>query len=127
MMVSTQRKGPPPSQQEVLRDALLRAADFLGLTTRELAGIVGVSAATLTRLRRGSARLEPNGKPWELARLFVKLVVGLGTLTGTDEQAARQWLDHYNHDLDAIPRERIRSIAGLADTVAYVEQFVHRP
>lgn len=127
MTASTQLKSPPTSQQAVLREALLRSGDFLGLTTRELAGIVGVSASTLTRLRRGDARLEPNGKPWELARLFVKLVVGLGTLTGTDEQAARQWLDNYNHDLNAVPRERIRSIVGLTDTVEYVGQFVHRP
>ncbi len=127
MTISTLLRDPPANQQAVLGNALLRAGDFLGLTSRELAGIVGVSASTLTRLRRGQARLEPNGKPWELAKLFVKLVVGLGTLTGTDEKAAREWLDHYNRDLDAVPRERIRSIAGLTDTLEYVEHFVHRP
>lgn len=127
MISSTQLRESPTSQQTVLSNAFLRAGDFLGLTGRELAGIVGVSASTLTRLRRGDTRLEPNGKHWELARLFVKLAAGLGTLTGSDEKAARQWLDSYNHDLDAVPRERIRSIAGLTDTLEYVEHFARRP
>lgn len=115
----------PADPDALLGGALPRAGDFLGLSSRELAGIVGVSASTLSRLRHGAGRLEQGGKPWELARLFIRLVVALGTLTGRDETAARAWFDGYNSDLESVPRERVRSVEGLVSTLEYVDSFVH--
>ena len=48
-----------PDAGRVLTKAVLRAADRLGLSGRQLANIVGVSEATVSRWERGESLLEP--------------------------------------------------------------------
>jgi len=117
------RSSDEPDRRVVLSKATVRAADRLGLSGRELADILGLSPATITRLHRGDYRLDPAHKSWELATLLVRLVRGLDSIAADDEAAARAWFDHYNEHLCAIPRERIGTVQGLVDTVAYVDAF----
>ena len=50
-----------------LSRATIRAARFLGLAQADLAPVIGVSTATLSRLANGQRQLEPGSKPWQLA------------------------------------------------------------
>ena len=53
------------------------AAEFLG-TALLLATVIGVSEASISRMRRGEFLLHEASKPFELAVLFVRLFRSLG-------------------------------------------------
>ena len=105
----------------MLTKAVLRAAAFLGLTQKELAGILGLSEASVSRMHAGRYLLDPSrAKEWELARLFVRLFRSLDVLWGHGEEA-RAWLAAPNLALAAAPRELLGSIEGLVRVVDYLD------
>ncbi len=110
-----------PEADAVVTKAVLRAADHLGVSARVLAEVIGVSEATVSRMRKGKHALEAGSKPFELAVLFVRLFRGLDAIVGGDATAARAWLASANTALGAAPVERIRTIAGLVDVIAYLD------
>jgi hypothetical protein len=65
--VSTQERS------RVLTMAVVRAAEKMGITGRDLAAILGVSEPTVSRMRKDEFRLEEGTKPFELGALFVRL------------------------------------------------------
>jgi transcriptional regulator with XRE-family HTH domain len=105
----------------VLTKAALRAADRLGLSGRQLAGIVGVSEATVSRWKRGDSLLESGSKPFELAALLVRTFRSLDAITGGDEAVARRWLASPNTALAARPVERMMQLQGLVDVATYLD------
>ena len=111
----------PLSQGAVLTKALLRAADRLGVTGATLAAVIGLSPASLTRMKKGEFALEAGTKPFELAILFVRLFRSLDAIAGGDERIARAWLANPNTALAAAPIEKIRTIPGLMDVIAYLD------
>lgn len=64
-----------PDQAAVLTKATLRAATQLGLTNKLLVTVIGVSEATVSRMRSGDYALQRGQKSFELAVLFVRLHV----------------------------------------------------
>ena len=76
----------------MLSRAAVRAGRYLGLPQAELAAVIGVSGATLSRLANGHKQLESGSKPWQLAALFVRLFRSLDAIVGSDDAAARAWL-----------------------------------
>lgn len=110
-----------PDRQETISKAMLRAADLLGLSAREMAGIVGLSEATLSRLKHGRGTSSLSGKTYELALLFIRLYRSLDAITGGDDAVSRRWLRAENAALQGVPAERIRSIDGLAHVLAYLD------
>ena len=112
---------PAASAAAVLSRATVRAARFLGLPQADLANVIGVSAATLSRLANGQRQLEPGSKPWQLAALFVRLFRSLDAIVGSDDAAARAWLRSDNHALGGVPLALMREPAGLVRTVDYLD------
>jgi transcriptional regulator with XRE-family HTH domain len=110
-----------PDAAAVLSRATVRAARFLGLPQADLANVIGVSAATLSRLANGQRQLEPGSKPWQLAALFVRLFRSLDAIVGSDDAAAQAWLRSENHALGGVPLDLIRDPAGLVRTVDYLD------
>lgn len=110
-----------PDAGRVVSKAVVRAADVLKLSGRQLAEIIGVSPATVSRLRSEGYRLEPGTKPFELAVLFVRLYRALDAVTGGDDGVAAAWLLADNLALGAVPAARIRTVAGLLDVIAYLD------
>ncbi len=110
-----------PEAGAVLTKAALRAADRLGLSGRQLADIVGVSEATVSRWKRGESLLEPGSKPFELAALLVRTFRSLDAITGGDEAVARRWLAAPNTALAARPAERMTQVQGLVDVATYLD------
>lgn len=109
------------SEAQVVTKATVAAADRLGLSARTLAGIVGVSEASVSRMKRLDHLLEKGTKPFELALLLIRLFRSLDAITGGDEQVARAWLKNHNTALSGIPAEKILSISGLTDVLAYLD------
>ena len=72
-------------------------------------------------MKRGEYILEADSKPFELAVLFVRLFRSLDAIVGGDEAVARAWLANLNLALDGRPIEKIRTVAGLTDVIAYLD------
>jgi transcriptional regulator with XRE-family HTH domain len=110
-----------PDSGTTLTRAALRAADFLALPQSDLAEIIGVSEATVSRLANGQKHLDPHTKPWQFAALFVRLFRSLDAIVGSDDGAARAWLRSENAALGGVPLELIRDASGLVRTVDYLD------
>lgn len=119
--IPLRRKVPEAAQGRTLVKATMRAADLLGLTQAELAPILGVSRATVSRMAAGGHLLLPGQKAWELAALFVRLFRSLDALVGSNEAQARAWLNSENHAFGAAPRAIIPRAEGLVRVVQYLD------
>lgn len=109
------------AEAAVITKAAVNAADRLGISARTLAAVLGVSEATVSRMKRQDHLLERNSKPFELAILLVRLFRSLDAIVGGDEAVARQWLRNANTALGATPLDKIVSISGLTDVLAYLD------
>jgi transcriptional regulator with XRE-family HTH domain len=105
----------------VLSKATLRAAKLLDVSQAELADIIGVSSASISRLANEQRALEQGSKSWQLAALFVRLFRSLDAMLGSDDAAAKVWIASSNIALGGIPKELIRDAAGLVRTVDYLD------
>ena len=110
-----------PSENTVLTEAVIRAADQLGVTAKSLSAVLGVSEATVSRMRRQDFLLERGSKPFELGVLFVRLFRSLDAIVGGDATVAKAWIKNPNDALAARPLEKILTIAGLVDVIAYLD------
>jgi hypothetical protein len=109
-----------PDPAAVLTGALLSAARRLGLRNRDLAGILGTSEASVSRLSSGR-QVDPATKEGELALLFLRLYRSLDALVGGDDGKARAWVHARNDHLGGVPAERVRRVEGLVDVVQYLD------
>jgi hypothetical protein len=105
----------------VITKAAVNAAERLGLTARALSAVIGVSEATVSRLKRQDVLLERGTKPFELAVLLVRLFRSLDAITGGDEGVSRSWMTAENRAIGGKPLDRIVSITGLTDVLAYLD------
>ena len=108
-------------QAAVLTKATLRAATQLGLTNKALATVIGLSEATVSRMRSGDYILQRGHKPFELAVLFVRLYRSLDAIVGGDDAVAANWLKNRNTALDAEPFVLIQTVPGLMNVIQYLD------
>ena len=122
-MVATAARSPAAAANPavVLSRATMRAAQLLGITQSDLADVIGVSPATMSRIANGQKQLEPGSKAWQLAALFVRVFRSLDAIVGSDDALARAWMRSENTALGGVPRDLIRDPAGLARTVDYLD------
>ena len=109
------------SEAQVVTRATVVAAERLGLNARSLASVLGVSEASVSRMKRLDHLLEKGTKPFELALLLIRLFRSLDAITGGDEGVARKWLRNTNTARGGIPADRISTITGLTDVLAYLD------
>lgn len=115
------QQNSPGAAAATLTKAVVRAAEFLGLSQAALADVLGVSSATASRLVGGRYALQASRRhEWEFALLFVRLFRSLQAVVGND-QDARTWLRNRNLALDAVPLELIRNAEGLVRVVHYLD------
>jgi hypothetical protein len=105
----------------VVTKAALRVADRLVLTNKVLAKVIGVSEATVSRMRAGAYRLERDHKSFELAVLLARLYRSLDAVVGGDDAVAAAWLKNANTALDGVPLALIQSVTGLVNVIAYLD------
>ena len=121
-MVAT-RTQTDPQAGPTLSKAVIRAAAMLGLNKGTVAAILGVSAATASRLFAGTYVLDPGDrKTWEHSALFVRLYRSLDSLLGHDGQA-KTWLQGRNTALNARPVDLLTSSEGLVRVVTYLDCY----
>lgn len=118
------RTSLPDARQEkaaILTKAVLRAANQLGLTNKVLATVIGLSEATISRMRAGEYRLQPGHKSFELAVLFARLYRSLDAIVGGDDAVASAWLKNRNTALDAEPLALMQTVPGLMNVIQYLD------
>ena len=104
-----------------LSKAVVRAGNILQIKQLSIARILGVSAATMSRLHAGNYVLNPErSKEWEFALLFVRLFRSLDAILGHGD-AAKKWLSGYNLALNGRPADLIESTEGLVRVLHYLD------
>lgn len=123
-MHSAARKAPVPDTHpaRVLTKAALRAADILEIPQRTLAEIIGLSASTVSRAAHGGTSVDPESKAGELAKLWVRVFRSLDAIVGSNDVAARAWLNSANAAFGGQkPVDRLRSAEGLIHVLHYLD------
>ncbi|OGB23761.1 MAG: hypothetical protein A3I66_15985 [Burkholderiales bacterium RIFCSPLOWO2_02_FULL_57_36] len=104
-----------------LSKAVVRAGNILQIKQMSIARILGVSAATMSRLHSGNYVLNPErNKEWEFALLFVRLFRSIDAILGHGD-AARKWLSGHNTALNGRPSDLIESTEGLVRVLHYLD------
>jgi len=112
---------PALSEAIVVTKAAVRAAEQLGMTSKALANVIGVSQATVSRMRAGDYILQRAQKPFELAILFVRFYRSLDAIVGGDQAVASAWLKNRNTALDSEPLSLIQTAPGLMNVIHYLD------
>jgi uncharacterized protein (DUF2384 family) len=120
-MALNPRLQPVVSDSAIVTKATIRAAEKLGVKNKTLARIIGLSEATVSRLKQGAYPLEQGQKPFELAVLFVRLYRSLDAVIGGDDAVAASWLNNQNTALNAKPIDLIQTVSGLANVIQYLD------
>ncbi|HFQ91665.1 MAG TPA: helix-turn-helix domain-containing protein, partial [Chromatiales bacterium] len=110
-------------RRRVLTTAVLNAARIMGLRQAQLARILGVSEATVSRMKQGAWQPTEHSKTWELAALLVRLFRGLDALMASDDRALQSWLHSRNQALGDAPVNLLHRVEGLVRTVEYVDAY----
>jgi DNA-binding XRE family transcriptional regulator len=103
----------------LLAKAAIRSAQALGLSQADLAAVIGLSPASISRLKDGTLAL--SGKPFELAACFVRVFRSLDAIAGGDRDTMRGWVGNPNRDLNAVPAVLMRDVAGLVSVMSYLD------
>jgi uncharacterized protein (DUF2384 family) len=106
---------------KVLTTAIARIAELWGLTNAKIGSVLGLSPATISRLRSGKAELDPASKSFEAGQYLLRLFRSLDALLGSDDTAARAWLATPNLDLGGRPIDLVDSFKGLMTVCDYVD------
>ena len=105
----------------LIAKALFRAADKLRVSNKVLSAVIGLSEATVSRLKKGDYVLDADQKAFQLAVLFIRLYRSLDALTGGDDEVSASWLSNSNDALHGIPIELVQSVSGLVNVISYLD------
>lgn len=113
---------PTSSEQaRVLTASVLKAAALLNIAFGDLGRMLGLSAATISRMNKGDYTLVETRKEWDLALLFVRMFRSLDSLVAGGESSAQAWLQSYNEALAAVPAEMMKTVVGLVHVTDYLD------
>lgn len=91
------------------------------LKNQDLARILGVSAAKISRCERGTAFIRPQSKEGEIALALLRIFRSLYSFVGTNLKQHHQWLSSYNQALQGTPLELMHSLHGLYRVLSYLD------
>ena len=110
-----------PQENIILTKALKNAADYWKINNKHISDIIGLSEASVSRLRNGVYHLDCKSKQWQLAVMFLRIFRGLDAYMGGHIENERRWLQAHNTALGGTPLELMRNVEGLASVVQYID------
>jgi len=119
--MSVTLKSSTADRSRVLTLAVIRAADALAISGKELSTILGLSDSSVSRMRNDGFHLDEGSKPFELAAMFVRFFRSLDAITGGDDTVAKAWLRNDNSALGGTPLNIIKTIPGLMNGLTYLD------
>jgi hypothetical protein len=105
----------------ILTKALKNAADYWSVSNKQLGDIIGVSEATISRLKNNHYSLDPHSKQGQLAVIFLRIFRGLDAYMGGHIENERAWLTSHNTALGGAPLDVMRNVEGLSHVVQYID------
>lgn len=105
----------------LLAKAAIRAARRLKMRNVELARVLGVSEAVISKIDRHGDALPNDAKKLELTKLFIRLFRSVDAIVGGDDAVSAKWLRNENIVFGQKPIDAIQSITGLVDVVSYLD------
>ena len=120
-MVTTAHSARISQDAAIVSKAAVRAAERLNLPGRIFAAIIGVSEATVSRMKTGEFALDRDRNAFQLSLLFVRLYRSLDAVVGGDAASAASWFKSHNTALDARPIDAVQSISGLVHVIDYLD------
>jgi len=110
---------PITTPGEVAAKAAFRAAHELGLSQRDLGEAIGVSGATVSRMKDGGYDLA--GKPLELALCLIRVFRSLDAIVGGDSASLKGWMANRNDILGDSPKALVLTATGLIEVMQYLD------
>lgn len=104
--------------KKVLAKAVLKSAEQLGLHKEQLAMILQLDCATLSKTE---LELYPDSEQGKHALLLIRIYIALYTLTGGDLDWIQHFMKTINHGTGGIPMQQIENPNGLAAVLKFVE------
>lgn len=108
-------------EEIILTKALKNASDYWEMSSKLLGEIIGLSEATISRLKNGHYILDHHSKEWQSAVVFLRIFRGLDAYMGGNIENERRWLKANNSALGGAPFDLMRNIEGLISVVQYVD------
>jgi len=108
----------------VLRKALQRAGEELGLTAQDAARAIGKSR-TFFEQGRSQSSIDPHTR--QMIGLMLRLHRSLSALLGDDTSLMRHWIDTANFHTGGIPRLQLQDPEQLVELVQYLDAMRGRP
>ena len=103
----------------VVAKAAFNAARELDLTQRDLGRVIGVSEATVSRMKDGGYALE--GKPLELELCLIRVFRSLDAIAGGEAETIRGWMRNPNAVLGGAPKAMVTTATGLIEVMNYLD------
>lgn len=113
------RHGSARHSPDALTLDALRAVRGLGLEPQDLQAVLRTDAATVGGLLAHELALLPASREGRQALLLIRLHRALGDVFGSLDQA-HEWLDAFDPELEARPRDLARDPRGLATVVEHI-------
>ena len=108
----------------VLRKALQRAGEELGLSAQETAQAIGKSR-TFFEQARAQSRIDRHTQ--QMMALVLRLHRSLSALVGDDIELMRHWIATANRHTGGIPRQQLQDPEQLVELVQYLDAMRGRP
>jgi len=108
----------------VLRKALQRAGEELGLSAKETAQAIGKSR-TFFEQARAQSRIDLHTQ--RMMALVLRLHRSLSALVGDDTELMRHWINTANRHTGGLPREQLQDPEQLVELVHYLDAMRGRP
>jgi hypothetical protein len=105
-----------PDPAGVLGEALLSAGKALGMTQADIGRVIGKDRSAVSR-----GRIDPASKAGELALLLIRCYRSLFVLVGGDPAQMRHWMRTPNLHTGGVPAEQVKTVAGLAGVLEYLD------
>ena len=110
-----------PSRSSVITEAVVNAAEKLGLNKAETAKTLCVSPSTVTRYWDGDAEIRDGTSEFKLAVLLVRVFRSLDAVVGGDDASMRSWMTTVNTVLGDHPKTLVQDIEGLVHVGDYLD------
>lgn len=108
----------------LLRKALQRAGEELGLSAQETAQVIGKSR-TFFEQARAQSRIDLHTQ--RMIALLLRLHRSLSALVGDDTELMRHWINTANRHTGGLPREQLQDPEQLVELVQYLDAMRGRP
>lgn len=119
MVQVSQAAASTMSDDILVGKAVAQAGERLGLRQNEIASIIGISTAQMSKVNSGGKPI--SGKARELALYLIRVFRSLDAITGGDAASTRAWMRNENLALGGVPAERLKEAAGLVDVMNYLD------